>query len=123
MRKTILAAALFIVFSACNRKPYAEHTIKLEKKADDCLALTPAFRLNSNFGGERYEFEKCLPADYDKSSVVSERHGDTVVVRFASQQATAQPALFQVTLDIDSYPHYAFLKIDEDVYTIAPIEK
>jgi hypothetical protein len=123
MRKTIIAACLFVLLFACNRKPYAEHKVKLDKKANDCSSMTPAFRLNSNFGGERYEFEKCLPADYDKSSIVSERHGDTVVVRFALPPGKYQPALFQVTLDIDSYPGYKILKIDEDVYTLTPTDK
>lgn len=123
MNKMIPAFCFFILLLACSRKPYAGHKVELEKKANDCQSMTPSFRLNSNFGGERYEFEKCLPADYDKSSVVSERHGDTVVVRFALPQGTYQPALFQVTLDIDAYPRYTVLKIDEDVYTIAPTEK
>lgn len=123
MRNIIIIAGLLVFLFACNRVPFVEHKVKLEKKAEDCHSIQPSFRLNSNFGGERYEFEKCLPADYDKASVVSERIGDTVVVRFPLPSANYQPALFQVTLDIDSYPRYTILKIDEDVYTIAPSNK
>lgn len=121
--RNIIITGLLVFLLACNRKPFAEHKVKLEKKADDCLSIQPSFRLNSNFGGERYEFEKCLPADYDKASVVSERVGDTVLVHFPLPSGKYQPAVFQVTLDIDSYPRYAFLKIDEDVYTIVPSDK
>ncbi len=82
MRKPFFIAALLVFLFSCNRKPFVEHKITLEKKADNCNSTAASFRLNSNFGGERYEFEKCLPPDFDKSKVISERHVDAVVIGF-----------------------------------------
>src|SRR5688572_19456378 len=73
---------LLICFYACNRKPYVEHKLKFEKVADDCKEQQSYFRMISNFGGQRYEFEKCLPADFDKDQVSSERKGDTILINF-----------------------------------------
>ena len=114
----VLAAAM-----ACNRKPFVTHKVKLEKAGDDCGQLQPYFRLNSNFGGERYEFEKCLPAGFNADQVTSVRKGDTVVVRFGEATGGPGTARYRVALDIDSYPRYHFLTIDADTYTIVPSEK
>lgn len=112
----LLALAAF----ACNRKPFVSHKVKLEKTADDCSRLQSSFRLNSNFGGERYEFEKCLPEGFDKEQIVSDRRGDTVLISFGTIQAEQKKAAYHITLDIDSYPAYSFLTIGEDTYTIGP---
>lgn len=117
--------ACFLCFSllACDRQPYVEHKISLDKKGDDCTAIQPSLRLNSNFGGERYEFQKCLPDDYDKSLIISERRGDTVLVQFPISAEAEYTALYEVTLDIDSYPKYNFVTIDYDTYPIIPTNK
>ena len=79
---------LFLLFTvscyilSCDRKPFVEHKLKFEKVADDCSQQQSYFRLNSNVGGERYEFEKCLPADFNFDQISTERRGDTVLVNF-----------------------------------------
>jgi hypothetical protein len=98
MNKLVIFLTALLLF-ACNRKPFVNHKLKFEKVADDCRELQTYFRLNSNFGGERYEFEKCLPANFNEDQLKSERKGDTVVVSFPD------PA------------------IDQDTYTIVPTEK
>ncbi len=113
-----LVLALLVTLVSCDRKPFVEHKLALEKKGDDCSKWQGAFRMNSNFGGERFEFEKCLPVDKAKD-LVTERHGDTVLVQFPKAGAGVN-ALYQVTLDIDSYPKYNFITIDGDTYAIAP---
>jgi hypothetical protein len=117
----ILALSYFVI--ACTRKPYVEHKLKFEKVADDCKERQSYFRMVSNFGGERYEFEKCLPADFNKDHFTSERQGDTVVVRFKKGAADTSNKVYHITLDIDSYPAYHYLAIDEDVYSIVSPEK
>lgn len=112
-----------IALVACGRGPFVEHKATFEKVADDCSQRQSYFRLNSNFGGERYEFEKCLPGDFSKDQLVSERRGDTVVISFTNLFSGQQNVVYQVTLDIDSYPRYNFLTIDEDTYTIVPSQK
>lgn len=120
---------LFLLFAvscyilSCDRKPFVEHKLKFEKVADDCSQQQSYFRLNSNFGGERYEFEKCLPADFNDDQVSTERRGDTVLVNFKKAATDQNNKVYHITLDIDSYPSYHFLTIDNDTYSISSTEK
>jgi hypothetical protein len=117
-----LLALSFFIFS-CERKPFVEHKLKFEKVADNCREQQSYFRMNSNFGGERYEFEKCLPADFNEEQLISERRGDTVLVRFQDAAAGSANKVYHITLDIDSYPAYHFVTIDGDTYSIVAAEK
>ena len=103
---------------SCDRKPYEEHKLKFEKVSEDCKDKQNYFRLNSNFGGERYEFEKCLAADFTEEQFSAERRGDTVLVNFKNATDGQTNKVFHITLDIDSYPAYHFLTIDNDTYSI-----
>jgi hypothetical protein len=117
----LLASSIFIM--SCERKPFVEHKLKFEKVADDCKEQQSYFRMNSNFGGERYEFEKCLPADFTDGQISSERQGDTVLVRFKNASPGPTNKVYHITLDIDSYPAYHFVTIDGDTYSISAAEK
>ena len=108
---------------SCDRKPFVEHKLKFEKVAEDCKERQSYFRMNSNFGGERYEFEKCLPADFNNEQLSTERRGDTLLVNFKKASTDPNNKVYHITLDIDSYPGYHFLTIDEDTYTITRAEK
>lgn len=108
---------------ACERKPYVEHKLSFEKIGDDCNKVKNSFSLNSNFGGERYEFDKCLPAGFSKEQLTTERHGDTVLVKFTISSSAPANTAFQLTLDIDSYPAYHFVTIGEDTYVISSAQK
>jgi hypothetical protein len=109
---------------SCERKPYVEHKLQFEKVADDCKDQQSYFRMVSNFGGERYEFEKCLPPDFKKEQLVSERKGDTVLVSFKNvQDAQAGNVVYHLTLDIDSYPRYRLIIVDGTEYSIGSTEK
>jgi hypothetical protein len=110
-----------VVCIGCERKPYVEHKVKFEKVADDCKDQQSYFRMVSNFGGERYEFEKCLPADFDKDQLISTRKGDTVLISFA-KQASGGTQVFHITLDVDSYPRYHYITIGDDTYSITSAE-
>ena len=126
MSKNILALWLMTVsifMASCERKPFVEHKLKFEKVADDCKEQQSYFRLNSNFGGERYEFEKCLPADFNADQLSSERQGDTVLVKFKTTSTGSANKVYHITLDIDSYPAYHFVTIDGDTYSISAAEK
>lgn len=122
MNKIIIFLLMMIVVG-CNRKPFVEHKLKFEKVADNCTERQSYFRLNSNIGGERYEFEKCLAADFSANDVSSERKGDTVIVNFKKASAEQGNTVYHITLDIDSYPGYGFVTIDGDTYTITSTQK
>jgi hypothetical protein len=108
----------FLIAIGCNRKPFVEHKVDFEKVATNCSEQQSYFRMSSNFGGERFEFEKCLGADFKKDQVTSSRQGDTVLVKFP-QPAAGGNVVYHITLDIDSYPEYNYVTIGEDTYQIA----
>jgi len=120
---TLLLLILSVYMISCGRKPFVEHKLKFEKVADDCKEQQSYFRMNSNFGGERYEFEKCLPADFNDEQLSTERRGDTVLVIIKKSPAGQDNKVIHITLDIDSYPAYHFLTIDQDTYSITRSEK
>ena len=123
-RLTRFLVLLYLVsMVSCERKPYVEHKLKFEKVSDDCKDQQSYFRMNANFGGERYEFEKCLTDDFKKDQMTTERKGDTVLVNFKSTSNDTGNKVYHITLDIDSYPRYQYIAIDGDVYTITSSEK
>jgi hypothetical protein len=105
-----------LLFTACDRKPFVEQKMKFDKVSDGCSTTPQSFKMVSNFGGERYEFDRCLPADFTKEQMTVTRQGDTIVVKFKKPEAAK--AIFNIILDIDSYPKYNYLTIDEDTYAI-----
>lgn len=123
MKNIVLLLFIVAVYvCSCERKPYVEHKLKFEKVADDCKDQQSYFRLNSNFGGERYEFEKCLPVDFKDDQLKTERSGDTIYVHFKTN-SSSKDKVYHLTLDIDSYPRYKYLTIENDTYAISSSEK
>jgi hypothetical protein len=118
-KKTLitLSVALF-VFISCDRKPFVEHKLKFEKASNGCNITPQSFKMTSNFGGERYQFDRCLSAGFTEAQMTTTRKGDTVVVKFEKPGETNPTAIFNITLDIDSYPKYNYITIDEDTYAI-----
>ena len=108
---------------SCDRKPFVEYKFNYNKEADGCENLSPSFRMISNIGGERYEFSKCLPAPFDAGSLDVKRAGDTVLVNFPAAPPAAKMATYMITLDIDSYPRYHYITIDEETYLIGYSDK
>lgn len=113
---SLFMVSALIALAACDRKPFVEDKLKFEKVSDGCSTTPQAFKMTSNFGGERYEFDRCLSADFTKEQMSVSRQGDTIVVSFT--KPAAAKAIFNLTLDIDSYPKYNFLTIDGDTYAI-----
>jgi hypothetical protein len=112
----LLILSMMMIALACNRKPFVDHKLKFEKISDNCENLKPSFRVVSNIGGERYEFEKCLAANFSKDQMKVERQGDTVLVQF--ERPSAQKVLYKITLDIDSYPRYSFITVDDETFIV-----
>ncbi|MBI1341795.1 MAG: hypothetical protein GC171_02545 [Terrimonas sp.] len=104
---------------SCKTKPFLKVSLKSEKLRDDCKGMDMAFRMNSNLNGERYEFQRCLDADFSKEKFEALREGDTVVLKF--KRTGSRQALFDITIDIDSYPRYNFLTIDGETFPIIPV--
>ncbi|MBL7739972.1 MAG: hypothetical protein JNK14_12205 [Chitinophagaceae bacterium] len=120
MKFTSLILVVAVLLAACDRKPFVEHKLKFEKMNASCEKVSAAFRMTSNFGGERFEFEKCLPADFTKKQVTASRQGDTVLIRFRQPDPGKAGDAYTITLDIDSYPKYKYITIDNDTYAIIP---
>jgi len=117
----LMSLVIAITFlAACDRKPFVEHKLKFEKLSDGCNSVSQEFKMTSNFGGERYEFAKCLPADFTKEQMTTSRQGDTVMVRFKKPDASQAKAIFSITLDIDSYPKYSYITVDGETFAIIP---
>lgn len=115
---SILPLLILVVIFSCNRKPFVEHKLKFEKISENCENLKPSFRVVSNIAGERYEFEKCLARDFTKDMLKVSREGDTVLIQFPKPEA--QPILYKITLDIDSYPRYNFVTVDNETFMVTP---
>lgn len=111
---------LFLV--SCDRQPFVETKVKFERAADDCNSVSARMKMISNFGGERFELQKCLPGEDSLRKVVAERRGDTVWVQFAKPIAGQALATFDIILDIDSYPKYKFVTIDDMTYELGEAE-
>src|SRR5215470_10661152 len=107
---TVILGLYVLAVIACNRKPFVDHKLKFEKISDNCENLKPSFRMVSNVVGERYEFERCLGANFSKDMMNVSRQGDTVLVQFRGEGS--RQVLYKITLDIDSYPKYNFITID-----------
>src|SRR6476620_1820311 len=118
MNRSIIFLLVFVAGISCNRKPFDDHKLKFEKISDNCENLKPSFRMVSNVAGERYEFEKCLDANFTNDMVKVSRLGDTVLVQFPKTGAHA--VLNKITLDIDSYPRYHFITIDDQTIDVIP---
>ena len=66
--------------------------------------------------------KKCLPADFNKDQLTTEHSGDTIYVHFKTNSSSSDK-VYHLTLDIDSYPRYKYLTIDDDTYAISSSEK
>ena len=118
--KVILIAIVIVVIAGCKTEPFLKHDLKFEKVADNCDQMSVSFKMNSNLNGERYEFQRCLDADFQKEQLTSIRQGDTVVLKF--ERKHPKQALYDIIVDVDSYPRYNFLTIDDNTFPIRPVE-
>ena len=106
------------IFVSCKTKPFTKHSMKFEKVSENCSGIDQKIKMNSNLNGERLEFQACLDADFQKAQLTSFRQGDTVVLKF--DRTKSQQALYNIILDVDSYPRYYFLSIDGNTFPIIP---
>jgi hypothetical protein len=109
---------LLLTVVACKTKPFIKQDIEFKKAADNCEHMSTGFKMNSNLNGERYEFQRCLDADFTKAQFSSIRQGDTIVLKF--ERKNGKQALYDLTIDLDAYPRYNFLTIDDNTFPIIP---
>jgi hypothetical protein len=105
------------VLSSCANKPFINSTLKAKKTGDCSEQLTPT-EMNKNINGERYEFESCLPDNFDEKNFTVTRQGDTLLFDTPEPQANAKTVLYKLTLDIDAYPQYKYIKLGGQVLDI-----
>ena len=118
--KVILITIVIVIITGCKTKPFLKHDLEFEKVADNCDQMSASFKMNSNLNGERYEFQRCLDIDFQKEKFTSIRQGDTVVLKF--ERKNAKQAMYDIIVDVDSYPRYNFLTIDDNTFPIRPVE-
>ena len=106
----------FLVLTACEQELYLKHSIDYSRVSDGCDQIPASFKVSPNFGRQRFEFAKCLPADFSKKQLRVERNGDTISVLF--HRPGDSRAMFEITLDIESNPRYQYINIDGETYTI-----
>lgn len=106
--KIIAFIAVVALLASCEAKPYINSELKSEKLGN-CSQEAIQYKVTANADGERYEFESCLPADFnDKNYSVVRQGSDTLIVSFPQKGAT----LYKVTLDINAYPKYHYVLLD-----------
>jgi hypothetical protein len=115
----LIVIVLLLTIIGCDRKPYVNHKLKLDKISEECSDVHTNIQVLANIAGERYEFRKCLPDNFDKDNVSSERKGDTVVLNFKKPASGQKEVEYKLTLDIDTYPGYEVLAIDNETYRIS----
>lgn len=118
--KMIHIIVLVALIAGCKTKPFLKHDLKFEKVSDNCNEINSSFKMNSNLNGERYEFQRCLDEDFQKEQLTSIRQGDTVVLKFVRKNT--MQVLYNITVDVDSYPPYNSLTIDDNTFPIRPAE-
>jgi hypothetical protein len=119
--KRLLAVLMIISIAGCKTKPFVKHELEFEKVADNCNNLSQDFMMNSNLNGERFEFQRCLDADFKKEQATSSQPNDTtVVVKF--ERNNSKQALYKLTIDLDAYPRYSLLILDGDTIHMKAVE-
>ena len=98
-----------VIYSCNNSEGFINHKLEF-KKIGECTAGEKAINMLSNIGGERYEFETCLNANFAGDAYTVERKGDSIVVAF--QRTDGDKAAFKITLDIDANPPYHHIVLD-----------
>lgn len=116
MKKGIFILLLTAIVFSCKTKPHLSFKLKSEKISDGCSSVSTAFHMESNFAGERFQWEACLPSGQGHEGVTLKQNGDTVLVHMPAAGAT--PAHFSLTLDVDAYPAYHFITVGNETYLI-----
>ncbi len=98
--------------------PYLKYKIEMPPVEGTCSDASQEFKMNSNILGERYVFLECMDAGADKSKVIIERKGDTVLINFIKTNSANQ--LYELTVDINTQPRYNWLTIGNNTIPIVP---
>jgi hypothetical protein len=114
--KIILVIIVIVVLSSCANKPFINATLKAVKTGDCTEQLTPT-EMNKNINGERYEFESCLPDNFNEKDFSVTRQGDTLLFN-TTESSTTKTTLYKLTLDIDAYPQYRYIKLGDQILDI-----
>jgi hypothetical protein len=130
MKKMIIKAGLnflglsltVLFFSGCkSNAPYLKHKVEISKVSDNCTELSSRFGMTANIMGERYEFQQCMDADFTGEKMQVKRQGDTVLVQFPGSSQNKD--LFNVKLDIDTWPKYKFITIGDQTFQVVVANK
>jgi hypothetical protein len=114
--KILSLIVVIALLASCENKPFINATLKAEKSGD-CSQQAPPVQMNKNINGERYEFSACLGDGFDEKNYSVTRQGDTLSLNIAAP-TTNTTALYKLTLDIDAYPPYKYIKLGDQILDI-----
>jgi len=117
MKKILVLFSCAMILWSCDFKsdPYLKYDMKYEKLRDGCANQKGGVTINSTTISDQYVFEECLNADFDGGYSV-ERKGDTIDVRIGKR--SAEKALYQITLEINTRPAYNFLTVNGNTMSV-----
>ncbi len=113
--KYILSVCLLTALFSCEEN-YFKYKVEITRIADSCENKEVSLNITSNIDGRRYEFNKCLPDNYDERNCEVRRSHDSVFVRF--KNVPVQSTTSKVTLDIDTWPIYNYITIDDVTFVV-----
>jgi hypothetical protein len=118
MIKSILFFALIALASCMDDGDFVKHKLQATK-GGNCTGNEGEIKMVSNTNGERYQLDKCLPANFVESDCKVSRQGDTILVAFPKAMGK-ETASYQLVLDVDAKPRYNFIQFGEQLMTVIP---
>jgi hypothetical protein len=115
--KIISLIIAIAILSSCENKPFINSTLKVDK-VGDCSQQPSSTQMTKNINGERYEFETCMIDGFDDKHYTVTRQGDTLLLNLIDPPVNEKMVLYKLTLDIDAYPQYRYIKLGDQILDI-----
>jgi len=120
MKKIAAIILLVVCISACKQDPYMNVSFRVDEVSNNCSDQKDFFRSHSNIGGEHYEFDACLDKGFDAKECKVNRSNDTLIVVLPQRQSDVS-ALYNISLEIDTYPGYKHIKVRDHVFDVTTV--
>lgn len=102
--------------SSCGEESYFKHSIKLNLLDRTCNKNGRNLSINSTLISDEYQFNCCLMEGLVEKNILVQRSGDTIKVLLPEGEG-AHFRQYQCTLEVDTYPRYRYLMINNQLYS------